>query len=150
MEEGVDENDGPKDDNDDSDALDDESYESESEESESSMSEGAKERSEIAKKLKVKMDMYEGYFEPMEEFSSLPSMYTKEKWEELKKTHRGKLAFDNLYWLSRYDPKPNDGHLLERIIDQKIEKSKGTLEVKLDPLPTTVAKLAFRCQELES
>ena len=115
--EAKDESDVPEEENEESYELDDESQESEFESSESSMSEGAKERSEIAKKLKVKMDMYEGYFEPMEEFESLPSMYTKEKWAELNKTHRGKLAFENLYWLSRYDPKPNDGHLLERIID---------------------------------
>lgn len=74
----------------------------------------------------------------MEVFNTLPSMYTKERWEELQAKKRSDLSLEHLYWLSRYDPKPTDGHHLDMQIDEKIAKARDILNGKINPLQTTV------------
>ena len=86
----------------------------------------------------------------MEVFDSLPSMYTKERWEELQKQRRNNLKFEYLYWLSRYDPKPSDGHILESIIDYKIEDAKTLLSKSINPLQPLISRLSQTVSELKS
>ena len=54
--------------------------------------------------LAQKQQLYEGQFNTMAVFDSLPSMYTQEKWTELQQKRRCDLNFEHLYWLSRFDP----------------------------------------------
>ena len=51
-----------------------------------------------------KEKIFEGNYNTMSVFDSLPSMYTEEKWEELKEKKRSDLKFEHLYWLSRFEP----------------------------------------------
>lgn len=61
-------------------------------------------------------------------------MYTKERWEELSKKRRKDLPFEHLFWLSRYDPKPTDGRLLEELIDRKVQQTKTSLDKAINPM----------------
>ena len=77
----------------------------------------------------------------MEVFDTLPTMYTKEKWDELKDKRRVDLSFEHLYWLSRYDPKPTDGHHLDLTINAKVDAARDYLNAKVNPLQLTVGKM---------
>ena len=74
--------------------------------------------------LEKKQSHYEGDFNTMEVFNTLTSMYTKERWEELQAKRRGDLNFDHLYWVSRYDPRPNDGYHMDTLINAKVNASR--------------------------
>lgn len=71
----------------------------------------------------------------MEVFDSLPSMYTQDKWKELQEKRRCDLKFEELYWLSRFDPKNQDGHNLWKLIESKIESVRTDLQsVYISPM----------------
>jgi hypothetical protein len=65
-------------------------------------------------------------------FETLPSMYTKEKFEDLQSKRRCDLTFEYLYWLSRFDPQAQDGHHLEDIIDRKVALAKADVDERLN------------------
>ena len=69
-------------------------------------------------------------------------MYTKQRWEELQAKNRSELSWEHLYWLSRYDPKPTDGHHLETKIYHKVSKAKDFMNNKMGPLQITIAKIS--------
>jgi len=85
----------------------------------------------------------------MDVFNTLPSMYTKEKWDELQAYRRCDLSYEHLFWLSRFDPKPNDGHLLETLIDKKVEATQDMLNGKINPIQLQVSKQASKMQLFE-
>lgn len=53
----------------------------------------------------------------MEVFNTLPSMYTEERWAELKAKRRCDLNIEHLFWLSRFNPQNQDGYHLQNKID---------------------------------
>ena len=73
-------------------------------------------------------------FNTMEVFDTLPSMYTPERWQELQAKRRSDLNFEHLYWLSRYDPKPTDGHHLDSNINAKVNASKESCMDLIKPM----------------
>lgn len=94
--------------------------------------------------LEEKKAHYEKGYNTMEVFDSLPSMYTKDKWEALQKKRRCDLNFENLYWLSRYDPKPTDGHHLEDLINKKVYEARNKVMGTVNPLITNYKNLNYR------
>jgi len=65
-----------------------------------------------AKLLWLAQQNLEGEYDTMEVFNTLPSMYTEEKWAELKAKRRCDLNIEHLYWLSRFNPQNQDGYYL--------------------------------------
>ena len=75
-------------------------------------------------------------------FDTLPSMYTEEKWKELQAKKRCDLNFEDLYWLSRFDPKNQDGHNLQNLIESKIEAVRTDLIGVISPMQVQVGHLS--------
>ena len=82
--------------------------------------------------LTHKQPHYQGNFNTMAVFETLPSMYTKEKFEDLKSKRRCDLTFEYLYWLSRFDPEAQDGHHLEDIIDRTVALAKEDVNERVN------------------
>lgn len=91
-----------------------------------------------------KEKIFEGNYNTMSVFDSLPSMYTEEKWEELKEKKRSDLKFEHLYWLSRFEPQNRDGYFLEKLINFKIDACRTHCLQVINPMQTAVVKLGTK------
>ena len=81
----------------------------------------------------------------MEVCNTLPSMYTEEKWKELQAKQRSELSFEHLYWLSRFDPKNQDGHTLWKTIEDRIEAVRtDLLSVYISPMQKQATLLSAK------
>ena len=78
----------------------------------------------------------------MSVFETLPSKYTEERWKELKAKKRNELSLEHLYWLSRFEPKNQDGYHLETLIDNKIKALNTDLCSVIDPMQKQVDTLS--------
>ena len=97
-----------------------------------------------AESLMRREKVFEGEFNTMSVFDTLPSMYTEERWAELKEKKRSDLKFENLYWLSRFEPQNRDGFFMEKLINFKIEACRDHVLQVVHPMQTSVSKLGTK------